>query len=231
MHKNPALADVRVRQAMNYAVDKEAILKRFFHGLGDPLNSPVFSAEFGYDSDVAPYPYDPDKARSLLSEAGYAQGFSVGFDIADTWKDASLAASEYLTEVGIKVNNNVQDFNGFIDQMFKFNLDDLYTIAVHNPDLNAGTIYTETMLTDGSYNFNKFSDHDVDRWIRSATTTFDKSRQQQLYGQIAERVHEEAPWLYLFNTNVAWGVRKSVHWQGRTDGVIDFYHDVDLTST
>jgi peptide/nickel transport system substrate-binding protein len=219
---------VRVRQAMNYAVDKEAILKRFFQGLGKPLNSPVFESEFGYPDTVAPYPYDPDKAKSLLSDAGYASGFTVSFDIADTWKDASLAASQYLSDVGIKVNNNVQDFNRFIDQMFKFQLGDLYTIAVHNPDLNAGTIYQETMLTNGSYNFNKFTDPQVDAWIKSATTTFDEEQQQTLYNQIGSRVHDLAPWLYLFNSNVAWGLRKGIQWKGRTDGVIDPYHDITL---
>jgi peptide/nickel transport system substrate-binding protein len=228
MNQNKALADVRVRQAMNYAVDKEAILKRFFQGLGKPLNSPVFESEFGYPDTVAPYPYDPDKAKSLLSDAGYASGFTVSFDIADTWKDASLAASQYLSDVGIKVNNNVQDFNRFIDQMFKFQLGDLYTIAVHNPDLNAGTIYQETMLTNGSYNFNKFTDPQVDAWIKSATTTFDEEQQQTLYNQIGSRVHDLAPWLYLFNSNVAWGLRKGIQWKGRTDGVIDPYHDITL---
>src|SRR5690606_32493182 len=71
--------DARVRQAMNYAVDRQAIIDSLFDGYGELIHGFVVSSNLGYDDTLEPYPYDPDKARELLAEAGYPDGFSMGF--------------------------------------------------------------------------------------------------------------------------------------------------------
>jgi peptide/nickel transport system substrate-binding protein len=109
------MADVRVRQAMNHAVDREAILKTVALGAGHvttqiyPRNSAAY-----VDALDTRYPYDPDKARQLLADAGYADGFS--FDtpaIADSTYLEALAG--YLAEVGITMNLNVVDGNAYVE--------------------------------------------------------------------------------------------------------------------
>jgi peptide/nickel transport system substrate-binding protein len=72
--------DKRVRQAMNYAINKEAIIANTLDRFGKPLASSVIPEAFGHNPELAPYAYDPDKARQLLAEAGYPNGFEVGFD-------------------------------------------------------------------------------------------------------------------------------------------------------
>ena len=76
-NKNSPLADKRVRQAMNYAVNRTAIARAILHGTVKPAANGIEPGVFGYDPDVIPYPYDPAKARALLAEAGYADGFKL----------------------------------------------------------------------------------------------------------------------------------------------------------
>ena len=72
------MEDVRVRQALNYAVDKQAIIDSILDGAGVPATVLVSSSSLGYDPSLEPYPYDPDRARQLLAEAGYPDGFEIG---------------------------------------------------------------------------------------------------------------------------------------------------------
>jgi len=69
---NQKLADPRVRQALNYAVDWDAILKELYRGHAHRVATALLPSGFGYNPDLKPYPYDPDKARELLRQAGYA---------------------------------------------------------------------------------------------------------------------------------------------------------------
>lgn len=77
-HGGP-LADVRVRQALNYAVNKEGIIASLFGDLTSPATQGVSHQAYGYNPELKPYPYDPEKARSLLAEAGYEDGFVFEF--------------------------------------------------------------------------------------------------------------------------------------------------------
>jgi peptide/nickel transport system substrate-binding protein len=109
--------DVRVRQALNYAVDVEAIVKSLYLGYAKRLATVVSQAATGYDPSIQPYPYDVAKAKALLAEAGYPNGFSTEFDaftgsIADHSK-AAEAIAEFLRKAGIDVKLNMFEFGAF----------------------------------------------------------------------------------------------------------------------
>src|SRR5262249_57640568 len=101
------LNDVRVRRALNYAVDREAIVKSLLGGLGRATGQPFSPGWLGYDPEIRAYPYDPAQARKLLAEAGYPNGFevpwniSVGVFLAD--KEIAEAAAAMLGQVGVRV--------------------------------------------------------------------------------------------------------------------------------
>lgn len=96
-------SDVRVRQAMNYAIDKEVIVEQLLAGEGIVLPNLFVPNGLGYDSELDPYPYDPDRARELLSQAGYPDGFDTSLDFAATERsDLVMAITSQLSEAGIR---------------------------------------------------------------------------------------------------------------------------------
>jgi peptide/nickel transport system substrate-binding protein len=102
------LKDKRVRQACNYAVDKDAILKRLWKGYGIPSNGFIANYDFGYNPDQKPYPYDPAKARELIKEAGFQPG-QMTFDMMATTTGKELAeiVCAQLNEVGINAQPKI----------------------------------------------------------------------------------------------------------------------------
>lgn len=101
------LNDVRVRRALNYAVDRETIVKSLLGGLGRATGQPFSSGWLGYDPEIRPYPYDPAQARRLLGEAGYPNGFEVTWNISTgvflADKEIAEAAAAMLGQVGVRV--------------------------------------------------------------------------------------------------------------------------------
>ena len=127
---NPALADVRVRQAINYAIDRETLLEQLQLSRGS-ATSQVFGPESGAFVDELEdyYAYDPDMARELLSEAGYEDGLSITLPVIDGFATQITAIAQQLSEVGITVNqvsavpaNYVADAVQAKFEAFNFNL-------------------------------------------------------------------------------------------------------------
>jgi peptide/nickel transport system substrate-binding protein len=101
--KSP-FADVRVRQAASYAVDCESLVQSVLYGQFQYTNQPVWKGNWGYNASVAGYPYNPDKAKSLLAEAGYAAGFNteISYIAGTTYERINTAVQRYLAAVNIK---------------------------------------------------------------------------------------------------------------------------------
>ena len=114
--------DVRVRQAMNYAVDVDAIIKDLMSGFAHRLSNIAGPGYFGYDPSLKPYPYDPAKAKALLAQAGYPNGFEVtlnspkGRYLMDA--EVSQAVSGYLAKVGVRVKVEVMEWGNFIARVY-----------------------------------------------------------------------------------------------------------------
>ena len=113
--------DKRVRQALNYAVDKDAINKALYAGLAVPMNSPIPVAQWGHDPSLKGYPYDPEKAKQLLAEAGVKPGLKVellsysaprGYNPAGA--DLAVALQSYFRKVGIEADIRKLDMGAFL---------------------------------------------------------------------------------------------------------------------
>ncbi len=98
-------SDVRVRQALNYAVDKQTIIDKVLGGAGEPVAVPLASFQNGFPRDIKPYPYDPEKAKRLLAEAGFAGGFDGGTILTASAANKTLgeAIAPYLEAIGVRV--------------------------------------------------------------------------------------------------------------------------------
>ena len=112
--KERPLADRRVRQALNYAIDRQAILASIMHNVGKPVATVCTDVMLGCDASIPPFPYDPERAKALLREAGYPNGFD--FTISTTSgaypgdRDITLAMADQLNKVGVRARANVTEY-------------------------------------------------------------------------------------------------------------------------
>jgi len=114
------MRDVRVRRALNYAVDKDAISALMPDGAA-PSGQPAPSGVFGHDPSIQPYPYDPDRARALLAEAGYPQGFDLTMEVmtdAAPGDDLmSQAVAEYWRQIGVRTRLSIVTMPDYLSKL------------------------------------------------------------------------------------------------------------------
>jgi ABC-type transport system substrate-binding protein len=207
MRKAPT-DNLKVRQALNYAVDKEAIIKVVLNGAGT-LSRTVLEKPLLGSKPIGPYPYDPKKARQLLKEAG-AEGATI--DIVTSQgnhvQDAatSEAVANYLKAVGLKVNLKIMgDLPAYLEYMKK---------GEHNAGFVAwspGTFDPDQVLrrllygeTAGQpWNFGAFKDEAVDALIDQAGRTVEPNERKALYEEIQEKIWAQVPWIFLHRLNGA----------------------------
>ena len=217
-----ALQDKRVRQALNYAVDKQTIIDALLKGFTSPLLSYVNPPN--NNPDLEPYAYDPDKARALLAEAGYPDGFDLviqarpgryGLD-----KEIVLAVADNLEDVGIKTDVQMMESGLFVDLLDAKAYEGLAYIgwaALINP-LVENLILTCDHIDNGSV----YCNPDFDALYDKASTTVDPAERQEYIMQLQEIAWEDAPWIFLWRLPVVYGLSNRLDWEPRNDGYIPF---------
>jgi len=199
------VADARVRQALNYAVDKEAIVKRVLEGAGIVATSPVCPAVFGY-TKLDPYPYNSSKAKSLIKEAGW-EGRELVFitpqgrylrdrEIAD-------AVKAYLEEVGLKVKIEVMEWAAYISRVLNQKDFDLFLLGWSTVTLDADYGIYSLFRTGAPFNRMFYSNSKVDELLDKARETADPSLRQQYYAQAQKLIWQDAPWIFLHYEDIA----------------------------
>ncbi|GIW11541.1 MAG: ABC transporter substrate-binding protein [Dehalococcoidia bacterium] len=116
------LADRRVREAINLALDREAIIKELYAGAGKVASQYVGEDGFGYNPNLRPYPYNPQRAKQLLAEAGYPNGFAIDAEFLGTslvLKGYQDASEGYLREIGIRLNITPSETNVFVQHILQ----------------------------------------------------------------------------------------------------------------
>jgi peptide/nickel transport system substrate-binding protein len=191
------LTDIRVRRAICHAIDREAIIKTFLMGAGEIANSPVTRFHFGYDPTVKGYDYDPEKAKALLKEAGYENGFTI-----DLWYYYDIqylvdqAAMGYLNDVGIKLN--LRDYRGNIGQLMKIRNSGKCT-GIGNFAwgslfvFDADALLPAWFLSREGKCYNP--DPDLDKWLMEARFSLDEKKRKELYSKAQHKIIEQAYWM------------------------------------
>ncbi|MEM4970102.1 MAG: ABC transporter substrate-binding protein [Sulfolobales archaeon] len=201
------LADPRVRQALNYAIDKEAIVKNILYGLGIPADSAVPPNFFGY-ARMEPYQYDPERARRLLAEAGYPNGFKMvilhptggsGF-IND--KGVAEAIQAYLSKIGIQVELRTGDWPSYIAELTKPLKDKQYdaVLRLYGPAIADAHFLLYPLLHSSQRdypNINNYSNPEVDALLSQAASEINATKRAELYRKAIEIVWRDAPWVFL----------------------------------
>ncbi|MBI3977199.1 MAG: ABC transporter substrate-binding protein [Chloroflexi bacterium] len=228
MNDRPPLNDKRVRQAINYAVNKEAIVRRVLLGYGEVMSQACASGTDCYNPAVKPYPYDPKKAKELLQAAGHDQieipfQFSSGVTVGG--KEIVQAIAADLAAVGIKVNPIdvergafLRDFTDGIGRHKGFgDIFVMYYAAGIRPQTVA---LRRVLVSTDSWNAEHYVNPEVDRLIKESDKEFDAEKRKALYYRVAEIVNEDAPWLFLIAPKSIWGVSKSLRWEAQSDDML-----------
>lgn len=205
------LADVRVRQALNYAVDKDAIVERVMQGYASVLQGQTISPQFfGFNPDLEPYPYDPDKAKSLLAEAGYEDGFDLvvhsprGRYIFDF--ETSQAVAGMLQDVGINATVESLEWAVYIDRLARGDMSPMayYGWATYND----GARMMEAFSCDALYSMVCLPE--FDEVYTASRNTIDPDERLRLINETTQIQHDQALALFMFQLSNLYAVRKRV---------------------
>src|SRR5438445_6449626 len=191
--------DPRVRLAANYALDRQALSDAERLGASPPVGS-IVPQTFEFALPIEPYPYDPAKAKRLLAEAGYANGFDAG-ELTPNPPYFSLgeAVGNYLAAVGIKTTLRTMERAAFQQDRAAKKLRGL-CVCVSGPDGNAATRLEEVVLSNGTFARGGYPD--IDDLFKQQDAETDRAKREALLHQIQQLMHERvmfAPiWLYFW---------------------------------
>jgi peptide/nickel transport system substrate-binding protein len=214
------IEDVRLRQAINYAIDKEGIADALYGGFAVPADGQILtSGHFGYNPNVKAFEYDPDKAKALIQEAGYDGGEILLESEVGRWlKDKELVevVAGQLAEVGFNVKINIREFSNYLDVLFdKENRAPMIFVSHDNPLLDADRTLTAYFTCDGTGP--SYCNEEVSAMIVAARTEIDPAKREDMYHQIVQTAHDEASHLYLLNVENIYGLSARLDWTPRRD--------------
>ncbi len=219
--------DRRVRQALAYAVDRDAITEAAKFGAAT-ANQTAIPESSAYYYDYAPYAHDPEKAKQLLQEAGVEDltlDLMVTNEFPETVQAAQVMASQF-NDVGIETKIRTLDFSAWLDEQGKGNFDVFMLGWLGNIDPD--DFYYAQHRTGANFNFQKYSNPEVDRLLDQARRETDENTRKDLYNQAVEQIVDDASYVYLYNPDVVQGWRAEVEgYEARPDRAIRF-RDVSL---
>jgi peptide/nickel transport system substrate-binding protein len=195
--------DKRVRLAANYALDREALSEAERLGASPPVGS-IIPQRFDFALPIEPYPYDPAKAKRLLAEAGYPNGFDAG-DLTPNPPYFSLgeAVANYLGAVGIKVRLRTMERAAFQSARAAKQLRGL-CICVSGRYGNAATRIEESVVSTGTFAWGGYPD--IDELFKQQDVEIDRAKREALLHQIQELMHERVMfgpiWLYFWPSGI-----------------------------
>ncbi len=208
--KEGPFADKRVRQAANYAINKQAIVSDVLEGTAAVAAGPTPPAfAWAYNESLEPYPYDPEKARELLKAAG-AEGAELTFYVTEGGSGMldpvamGTAIQADLQAVGLKVKIETYEWNSFLGKVNpglegKADMAEMAWMTNDPDTLPYLALRTQAWPDKGGFNSGYYSNPDVDKLLEAARASTDQAERAKLYQQMQTIVQEDAPWVFVAN--------------------------------
>jgi ABC-type transport system substrate-binding protein len=217
--------DARVRQALNYAVDKDALVKTVYLGYAKPLtDSPLAPAMFGYKPVGDYYKYDVAKAKQLLADAGYPNGFKMAIWIPDGRyvqdRRVSEAVAGYLKEIGVEVDLQTFEWATYVNKILGGKADPppeygavliSFAVATRDADRGMASIYETSQWVPKGFNLSFYSNQKVDNALVAARRATDPQQRLGFYAEAGKQIMEDAPALFLVAYEYVGGHSAKVH--------------------
>lgn len=231
--------DVRVRQAMNYAIDVESIIENVLNGLARRIDNPLLPEAFGYAATPV-YSYDLDKARSLLAEAGYPDGFEMELDTQPPLKEIAEILAGQLSAVGINAKVNIME-RAALYAKYEPGGSQTFLTSWGNSEADADGILSkqfyskrygcDLLATEGETGFGNadlgcyytgYANAEVDAAIEGGQINVNPDKRKAHYYTALTIIVEEAPWLFLYNPSEIFAHRERVQdWVPRSDALFN----------
>lgn len=221
--QKPPFSDVRVRRAANYAINRDDIVKYVFHSNADPSLGPIPPSLPCFNKEMQTYNYDPEKAKSLMKEAGHESGIDVTLWGTDSPEDAYIAGSviEQLRASGIRVNVKQLDDGAYWTLFDKYltpggksfptaeGIFDMFIGGWTGGETAFG--YLNPLYRSASYSNNAFySNPEVDKTLNEVMNATDPAARDILYKKLQAMIVADAPWLFLYHQRILKGLNPRV---------------------
>ncbi|MCC6175774.1 MAG: hypothetical protein IT305_10765 [Chloroflexi bacterium] len=228
--------DVHVRQALNYAVDVDSIIRDLIGGRATRVPSVLSAEQFGFDPTLAPYKYDPELAKKLLADAGFPTGLDVtmhtvkGRYLLDA--EIAQAVAGQLAKVDVRVNVEILEYANFLARLFDAkNAENRFTMfyfAYGTPILDADD--TMAGYFDSRRRGLYYNDPELDALIAEGQSNVNADERKAVYASALAHLKDAAPWIFLFQMQDVLGVNKRIAgWSARADESISLA-EVSMTS-
>ncbi|WEX11019.1 ABC transporter substrate-binding protein [Chelativorans sp. AA-79] len=214
------LDDVRVRQALNFATDREGIINAIMSGYATPANSPLATVAEGYDPDLDPYPLDLDRARKLLEEAGYPDGFEMSVIVQEQEARIGEVLQAMWAEIGVELDVRRMESGvwsaaafGDIEQKAAEDVDAViasWSSGVNGPDLQFRPLYHSSSFAPAGANLGFYHNEEFDSLLDEAAATVDVDVRNEIYGKLQQMINEDAPHVLLYVSQDLYATREGV---------------------
>jgi peptide/nickel transport system substrate-binding protein len=223
---NGPTADKRVRQALTYAIDADAIIKGVMDGKAVRVPTMLTSLHFGYDPSLKPIKQDVGRAKKLLAEAGFPNGLEIvlngpqGRYVRD--KEVAEAVAGQLTQAGIKTTLRTYEFVNYLNNMvYVHKAGPVWLIGWGHPTMDAEAIYVPLFKSPNI--FVNWHNEDFNGMVEQAQSEMDEKKRLAQYQRINKFWIEEAPAVPLYQQIDLYGANKRLAWKARSDELIRAY--------
>jgi peptide/nickel transport system substrate-binding protein len=224
----------RVRQAMNYAVDKEALTKGIMGGLAKIAIAPIPDTIFAFHPNLPPYKYDPDRAKRMLAEAGatgatFYFGTPNGRYLLD--RQVGEAIAGYLSAVGLNVKFESPPWSTFVAEVTKYAKSKYdgylfgWGVSTGDPDQLMWEHYHSKAVKRTMY-----SNPEVDRLLDEARVILDEEKVKAIYYKAQEIVWDECPWIFTYQQPDICAINKRLQWTFERSDERYLFHEASLTA-
>lgn len=226
--KDEILSDVKIREAISMSINYPLIFKKYLKGFADGTIGPIHPISKCYNNEIAPYQYDPKKAKEILEEAGWKDlngdkirdkiinedTLSLSFSIMQVGSNKNekitLELKESFADVGIKLILENKEWTVYLDKISSHDFDLYFGAWVSYPsEIDLKQIWHTDSYIDGS-NYTGFGNAYTDSLIEEINFSFDKERRKLIYLEMQEIIHKEAPYIFLFVPHYKFIVSKRI---------------------
>ena len=212
------LSDVKVRQALNYATDVDALVKNVLDGNGRRLEGPFSPQMFGYDPSVKGYVHDPARARRLLAEAGYPDGLDIVLDApAGRYqgdKEIAEALGGQWQRAGFRPKVQLAEWGAYFKRYLGKQFQDAYLLGLGGPMQDGDELYN---LVSSKGRGLYYRNEKIDQLFDLGRSTIDPSKRRRVYADLARAMVEDATWVFLLQQVDIYASRDRLAWTPRAD--------------